>query len=431
MSKVDFHRNTFLEIEELNRFQKFMLESNVNKTFLSNTTNWGIIDTSGGASPNDFLVEASPTPSAVMIQNLSRALQKDGLLIEQQQPIDGIAIANDSAWYWIKIGHTYTHLEEGTCSITINGTVTGNGTKFTEVLRGVSSKVPVKVMFTSANNTGIYDVVNVVDDLNIIIQGDAFVAESGVTYRVLGSTPLGETVTSEQQTGLYSYDSCLITKVAETVTDTPPAGLVTDEEFWIARVSNTAGTVTVQDKREYTVGAVIYSQYWEYYIRGVSDKLDKNNNLSDVVDVNASRGNLSVYSKAETDALLAVDSVAWVAMTKGTNIKTSNVKIRRLGYIVNITGTFVVDGTSDIAADEVLFSIAYSAIGDYLASPSTTIFFQINSIESEDLNHGLMFKILPQTTGQTIFEIKADTGEYVTENQGDVQYNMNVTYIAR
>ena len=46
MSKVDFHRNTFLEIEELNRFQKFMVESNVNKTFLSNTINWGIIDTS-------------------------------------------------------------------------------------------------------------------------------------------------------------------------------------------------------------------------------------------------------------------------------------------------------------------------------------------------------------------------------------------------
>lgn len=361
MSKVDFHRNTFLEIEELNRFQKFMVESNVNKTFLSNTINWGIIDTSGGTSPNDFKVEASPTPSTVMIQYLSRALQKDGLLIEQQ-PIDGIAIANDSAWYWIKIGHTYTHLEEGTCSITINGTVTGNGTKFTEVLRGVSSKVPVKVMFTSTNNTGIYDVVNVVDDLNIIIQGDSFIAESGITYRVIGSTPLGETVTSEQQNGLYSYDSCVITKVAETVTDTPPAGLVTDEEFWIARVRNVGGTVTVQDKREYTTGAVTYSQYWEYYIRGVSDKLDKNNNLSDLANVVNARYNLSVYSQQEINNLFNITSKSWMPMNRGsaaTEFKF-DIKVCRIGLSCTITGTFTSE--EDAPVGSILASLPWTSL---------------------------------------------------------------------
>lgn len=431
MSKVDFHRNTFLELEELNRFQKFMIESNVNKTFLSNTTNWGIIDTSGGVSPNDFKVEAGTGSGTVKIANLSRALQKDGLLIEQA-PVDNIVVPNDSAWYWLKIGHTYTHLEEGTCSVTINGTVTGNLTKFTEVLRGVSSKTPVKVMFTSSNNTGIYDVVNVIDDLNIIIQGDSFVAESGVTYRVLGSTPLGETVTSEQQTGLYSYDSCLITRVAETVTDTPPAGLVTDEEFWIARVKNTAGTVTIQDKREYITGGTTYSQYWEYYIRGVSDKLDKNANLLDLTDVNTARGNLGVYSTIQVDEKLAVDSVSWATMSKGSYINTSDVKIRRVGYLVNITGTFTLTDQTMIA-DQPLFTIAYSAIGDELAAPTNTIRFQINTIDSETLNHGLMCKIIPKATEETLFIIYTDTGIYINDNQdpGGNQYNMNVTFIAR
>lgn len=341
MSKVDFHRNTFLELEELNRFQKFMLESNVNKTFLSNTIRWGIIDTSGGNVSNDFKVDIGTNSGTFKIGSLSRALRRDGLLIEQKA-IDNIPISNDNNWYWIKIGHTYTHLEEGTCTITVNGTVTGNETKFTEVLRGISSKVPVKIKFTSSSNTGVYDVVNVIDDLNIIIQGDSFVAESGVTYRVIGSTPLGETVTSEQQTGLYSYDSCILTKVAETVNDTPPAGLIEDYEFWIARVKNFNGTVTVEDKREYIVGNISYSQYWEYYIRGVSDKLNKNSNLQDLSDIVTARANLQVYSITDVDNLLNTTSIPWLYMSRGNAVTFDDfdVKICRIGSICTITGRF-------------------------------------------------------------------------------------------
>jgi hypothetical protein len=386
MSKVDFHRNTFLEIEELNRFQKFMVESNVNKTFLSNTINWGIIDTSGGTSSNDFKVEAGTNSGTVKIANLSRALQKNGLLIEQQ-PIDGIAITNDSAWYWLKIGHTYTHLEEGSCSISVDGSVVGLNTKFTEVLRGVSSKVPVKVMFTSANNTGIYDVVNVIDDLNIIIQGDAFVAESGVTYRVLGSTPLGETVTSEQQTGLYSYDSCTITKVAETVSDTPPAGLVEDEEFWIARVSNTAGTVTIQDKREYTVGGTSYSQYWEYYIRGVSDKLNKNSNLLDVANKEAARGNLGVYSITAVDNLLNITSIPWTLMNKGAAATNSgfDVKICRIGSTCTITGEFT--SAKNAPVGSIVASLPWAALEspELILSLTNNIHTQVTNLSDNVL----------------------------------------------
>lgn len=427
MSKVDFHRNTFLEIEELNRFQKFMVESNVNKTFLSNTINWGIIDTSGGTSSNDFKVEAGTNSGTVKIANLSRALQKNGLLIEQQ-PIDGIAITNDSTWYWLKIGHTYTHLEEGSCSISVNGSVVGLNTKFTEVLRGVSSKVPVKVMFTSVNNTGIYDVVNVIDDLNIIIQGDAFVAESGVTYRVLGSTPLGETVTSEQQTGLYSYDSCIITKVAETVSDTPPAGLVEDEEFWIARVSNTAGTVTIQDKREYTVGTTFYSQYWEYYIRGVSDKLDKYNNLSDVVDKQAARWNLGdLLTRKEIESLVNVDETQWLTMSLGSKIKDGSIfKIKRQGKLVNIVATFRIR-SSEIPLDgDILAQISYSSIG-LRAAPSTDIHFDLSI--TVDRNNEVM-GVIDQYTNQDILFIKFKVSGYDTAEQSRGRlHSFSVTYI--
>lgn len=292
MSKLNINRNLFLEREELLRFQEFMLESSVNQTFLANTINWGIIDTSGGTTPNDFKIETGSTSGTVKIANLSRALTESGLLIKQPA-IDNIAITDDSNYYWIKIGHTYSNLESGTCSITVDGQVSGSGTAFTDVLRGQSTEVPVKIKFYNAvNNTGIYEVVQVVDDENIILQGTDFTAESNLTYFVVGSTPVGETITSQQQEGLYFYDSCIISIVAETVSDTEPAGKIANEEFWLARIINNSGTVTIEDKRD---------EYWEYYIRGVSDKLTKSNNLSDVDSSSVSRTNLDVYSKGETD----------------------------------------------------------------------------------------------------------------------------------
>mgnify|MGYP000869455518 FL=1 len=298
MSKLNINRNIFLEREELLRWQKFMLESPVNKTFLANTLKWGIIDTSGGGIVLDFKVEAGTNPGTVKISNLSRALTSDGLIIEQSV-IDNVVITAYSNYYWLKIAHKYSNLEDGVCSITSDGQVTGVNTIFTDVLRGQSLETPVKIKFSnSVNNTGIYEVVDVVNDTNLVLSGNSFTAESGLKYFVVGCTPIGETITSEQQLGLYFYDSCNLTQVLETTLNTAPAGKVQDKEFWIARVINNGGIVTIEDKR---------TEYWEYYIKGVSDKLTKTENLNDLSDKPTARTNLDVYSKEEVDSLLSVD----------------------------------------------------------------------------------------------------------------------------
>lgn len=390
MSKINLNRNLFLEREEILRFQKFMLESAVNKTFLSNTTNWGIIDTSGGSSPNDFKVEAGSTSGTVKISNLSRALQNEGLLIEQKA-FDNLAIPNDSSYYWLKIGHTYSKLEEGTISISSQGVVTGVGTKFTEVLRGQSTEVPVKIKLVSTNNIAIYEIVDVVDDLNLVLQGESFVAENGISYYVIGSTPLGVTITTEQQEGLYDYDSCLITQVSETVEDTEPAGLVNGEEFWIARVINNSGTVTIEDKRT--------GYYWEYYIRGVSDKLDKDENLNDLPNKTTARANLNVYSQIEVDNLLNLTEVGWTTMDRGETAADASgydIKFSRIGKLCTITGKFTT--ISGAAAGAIVASIPWSTVAgseDVIVNLTNNVYIQSSTVDdaASGKNRGMGFYV--------------------------------------
>lgn len=387
MSKLNINRNIFLEREELLRWQKFMLESPVNKTFLSNTVEWGIIDTSGElATPNDFKIEEGTNSGTVKIDNLSRALQNEGLIIEQKA-IDNIEIPNDGNYYWLKIGHQFSNLEQGTISININGEITGSNTVFTDILRGQSTEVPVKVKLISTNNIGIYDVVDVISDTSAILEGESFVAESGIKFYVIGSTPLGDTVTSQQQEGLYYYDSCLITQVEETVSETEPAGKVQDKEFWIARVVNNSGTITIEDKR---------TEYWEYFIRGVSDKLDRNNNLSDLTNVGNARDALDVYSTSQIDNFLNLTEVGWTAMNDGVAVESGgfDVKFSRIGKQCTITGKFTTKNGA--AVGSIIASIPWSTVegsDDVSVQLSNKIYCQVTTVDTAEINRGMGFYV--------------------------------------
>jgi len=417
MSKLNINRNIFLEREELLRWQKFMLESPVNKTFLSNTLNWGIIDTSGGGTVLDFKVEAGTNPGTVKIANLSRALISSGLIIEQSA-IDNIAIPNDGNYYWLKIGHQYSNLEEGVCSITSDGQVTGVNTIFTDVLRGQSLETPVKIKFSnSTNNIGIYEVVDVVNDTNLILSGNSFTAESGLKYFVIGCTPIGETITSEQQLGLYFYDSCNLIQVLETTLNTAPAGKVQDSEFWIARVINNGGVVTIEDKR---------TEYWEYYIKGVSDKLTKTNNLSDLTDVVQARTNLDVYSTEEVDNLLNVDSVPWVDLKRGSGANTSNfaLKASRIGRTITITGSFRSVGNAD--PDDVIGNISLLTIANGLSLTTKVYGFATQISGGVQDNRGISFYV--DTFGGSVTTMDLKVNFESNDNDSNMVYYISITF---
>src|SRR5690606_28724155 len=154
----------------------------------------------------------------------------------------------DNLWYWMRIKYKYVTYEKGTVSINTSGEVVGSGTSFLEVLRGQGTQVPTKVKFlkldgTPAINSGIYEVVDVINNQNLILTSAVdFVAENDLRLVVLGTTPLGEMLSAEQQEGLYKYDSCEIEFIKEEQAEVPPhlsstnpdLTFVQDKMFYIA-----------------------------------------------------------------------------------------------------------------------------------------------------------------------------------------------------
>jgi hypothetical protein len=257
MSKVNFSRNVFLEKEELVRFQDFLQNDSKAFLFKNDVFSYGIV-----AQPSllglDFLVQAGTTSGTFKITNNGYAVGDD-LLLMSLTAFDNYPVTNNSLWYWVKISHRYLNTEVGTVSINTAGQVSGVGTLFTEVLRSQTSKAPIKIKFYKESvlgvpqtvvNAEVYEVVDIVSDTNITLSG-TFTAETGLSYIVVGAVSLGAAITTTQKEGLYSYDNCAVSLVLESTIDTPPtAGYTTNKDFYVARLRNVGGTLTIQDKRE-------------------------------------------------------------------------------------------------------------------------------------------------------------------------------------
>lgn len=299
MSKLNLTRRTFLEKEELARFQQFLADSPSENAIIGNTSKWGILRTDF-ATDTDFLVEPSANAGRVKIdKTVNKALTSAGLRAVQNA-IDNIAITDDSAWYWLRIKHKYVNWENGVVEVNASGELTGVGTAFTEILRGQGTQVPVRIKFakedgSSVTNSGFYEVVDITSDtVAILTSAIEFQTETDLKMVVVGTTPVGESVTVEQEGGLYSYDSCEIEIVAEVDLDTAPeTGFIQDQTFYIARVQNTGGFVVVQDKR---------TEWWEFNVVGLTDKLSIYNNLSDLSNKDNALTNLGITTAGKAIA---------------------------------------------------------------------------------------------------------------------------------
>lgn len=399
MGKLNVNRNIFLEKEELLRFQKFLGTDNIiQQVMLDNTSSWGIVRTVFSGESPDFKVEVGSNLGTIKIASLSKAVDKNKNLI-YQEPIDNISVPENN-YYWVKISHKFNYSEAGECSINTNGQLTGINTKFLEVLRGQSTEVPVKVKFykeNGATNNQIYEIVSVDSDNSALLLGNTFVNELGLKLIVIGSTPVGENLTDDQKLGLYWYDSCNIELIQEETLGQPPVtGYLIDEDFYIARIINNSGTVTIEDKRG--------DQFLTFNVEGMNNKLDKNNNLSDLTDVAAARANLGVLSSSEIASTYFSDS-GWQSMTKGVGASSSgfNIKIRRYGKIVTITGTFN-NVKANNSPNALIASILYSAIGE--AKTPIRIYHVIPDIGQFDKNRGLQVYVKEFESGDTTLQLK-------------------------
>lgn len=262
MSNFKFTPDLFLEVAELNKLKAFLDQEGFRKALLQNTVKFGLIKTPKDAAFLNGKVErdldTSTGEKTIKIRDVE-AVNKRGLFLRSKQ-IGNITIPADGKWYWVKISHKYSNLEEGVVSLAINGDMVGSGTKFTETLRGMPN-FPSRITFANSRyNTLEYDVLEVIDDEHAIVVHPAvngtgianFEVEDNLKYAVVGTFTPGVAIDNADKYP-FEYDSLQYDLIAETAFNARPNYLI-DEEFYIARVKVENGDVVVQDKR---------IEYWE------------------------------------------------------------------------------------------------------------------------------------------------------------------------
>jgi hypothetical protein len=325
-NKLNFTRNISLEKEELIQFQNFLTDNSQKSLFEAITVAWGIVP-QADLSGNDFLVEQGSLAETIQVSNDSVGIDSD-LFLLSLKAFDNYPIVDDGNYYWLKVSHRYLNVEPGTVSVNTSGEVSGTGTAFTELLRNQTSGSPVKIKFYKEdisqnpeiiNNTDVYEIVEVINDGSMILSGN-FTAEADLNYIIIGSVSLGTTITTEQKEGIYSYNNCALELVAETVFDTPPtSGFTQGKDFYIARLRNSGGTVSIEDKRS--------GYYWTLDL-GVTlpSKADRNANNITVADAAlwlsklliyqneyislTSSGSVTIYDVQNTSGLISVGGTA-------------------------------------------------------------------------------------------------------------------------
>lgn len=241
------HNDLFLALQELNRQQKFHKEDGYIRLFRSIINSFGIVAVDIDSSFDNFKVEGGTNSGTIKIAVDSYAVD-DAIAIIFQKAIDNVAVTDDSNWYWVRITYQEDNLEEGTVDIAVDGSLTGTGTTFTDILRD-QSNYPVKINFPgSASNTGDYQVVSILSDTQAILAGTTgFTSENDLDYKVVGSFTPGINPAGDDRLP-YFYDGCNLELILETVLDVPPAKTA-GKQFHLARVRNIGGAMTIQDKR--------------------------------------------------------------------------------------------------------------------------------------------------------------------------------------
>lgn len=242
MSKINFQSKSFLGVQELKRMQSFISEDYMKAMIKKIYSSYGFIS-KDGIDFNDFKV-INGTSGKVSISPGS-IIDSDGNLIYNDTTlVDQLTVTNDSKTYFVICEYAERTFEDGTCTIDVNGNITGLGTKFTETLRGGPYHAS-KIKFTnSVSNLTEYEVLSVSSDLGmkLNIPSSLLTSETGVKYKVIGTFEPG-TVPTEDQKYPYRRDYCSLS-----LSLVEPSNLGS-KKFILASVSNTAGTVTITDRR--------------------------------------------------------------------------------------------------------------------------------------------------------------------------------------
>lgn len=315
MSKLKISENLFLGVQEFEHFQKFLSDEGFKRHFLLNTESFGLIRQSMlpeiGDIPisENFYVEKSGTPYDEVIINKGFAINSNADLIYNDELLN-LSIPNDSRWYWIKIKYREKTEERGIINIDNLGQCTGIGTEFISKLRG-QAQFPSKIRFTNSVNGNVneYEVVKVISDTSIVLQGD-FISEQNLKYEIIGTFTPGF-VPTEDNKKIFRYDNVDISLVLEQSLGNPPAYIVNDE-FYIARVRNNGINLNLEDKR---------TQWWQSESSNLINYLDRNFR-NPLIGVENIKYDLETSTKDENLIELSwgMRSISWTVDTSSKRI---------------------------------------------------------------------------------------------------------------
>ena len=238
MSRLKFSSNLFLEVNELQRFNKFLEEDGWKRAMKAISKNFGIVE---NASNSYFKVTARSGSNSVIVINAGIAFDSNMDAIVMTDDLE-LSVGNTGSNRWVILSRAVTNEEQGTVSINSDGSLLGIGTEFTKVLRG-QPNFPVKVKFNSTSNNGEYEVVSVTSDTLALLSG-SFVNQSNIKYSVVGTFTPGFQPTEDNKM-IYEYDSYNIE-----VVDSEDRPAVSEDEFILAMISfDASGSMNVSDER--------------------------------------------------------------------------------------------------------------------------------------------------------------------------------------
>ena len=248
MSKLKIVDDLFLEKSELNRLMSFIFNEGFESRMNNNTEKFGFVRNEYFDPENKWLKLETSNTLGIAKLNSGIAYDKDNLRITLPESIL-LEIPQDSKWYWLKISHQYTNIESGKVSIggSNGGLLIGKDTKFKELLRG-QPNFPSKIRFVGSEHYNLeYEVLEVLDDENVLLQGVFENLEEDLQYVVVGTFTPG-IYPPQSNKDIFQYDFIKYELVEENTDGTIPTILV-DKEFLACRVKNDSGNLEIQDKR--------------------------------------------------------------------------------------------------------------------------------------------------------------------------------------
>lgn len=276
MSYLSFAPNLFLETQELERFHKFVDTDGFRKNILQNSITFGLIKNYNDLPFLNGRVERDLDTTTglktIKIRSVE-AIDSRGLFISSPG-VNNIPVPSDGQWHFVEITHRYDTIEVGKVTLSINGDLTGVGTKFTEVLRGMPN-FPARIrLVNSQHNTLEYDVLEVIDDTHAVLMHPAvngtgvatFDVEQGLDYAVVGTFTPGVAVPQSDKYP-FRYDSmsyALVPENTQTSTQNIQSAVISDisdsqrpdrsTTFTLARVKVQGSDILIQDFR---------TKFWE------------------------------------------------------------------------------------------------------------------------------------------------------------------------